>query len=108
MEGANKFARKVSALLRPVLPAPTLDHVSFSLETGQVQKALIEALGGAVKHEVTVPARVVETVRELLAEGSLRRRDARAVHRMLPRLRVDTATTSSPGLRRSAHERSTR
>jgi hypothetical protein len=46
MEGANKFAREVSALLRPVLPAPTLDHVSFSLETGQVQKALIEALGG--------------------------------------------------------------
>ncbi|QHE72672.1 hypothetical protein GFS60_06317 (plasmid) [Rhodococcus sp. WAY2] len=41
---------------------------------------------------MTVPARVVETMGELLAEGSLRRRDARAVHRMLPRLRVDTAT----------------
>ncbi|MCQ4117964.1 hypothetical protein [Rhodococcus tibetensis] len=92
MEGADKFAREVIAALRPVLPAETIDHVSFSLETGQVHKALIEAIGGAVKQEVAVPARVVETVRELLAGGSLRRRDARALNRMLPRLRVDTAT----------------
>ncbi|QHE73834.1 hypothetical protein GFS60_07503 (plasmid) [Rhodococcus sp. WAY2] len=77
--------------------------MSFALETGQVHRALIEALGGAVKHEVTVPARVVETVRELLAEGSLRRRDARAVHRMLPRLRVDGGSSTG----RSSHRRST-
>jgi hypothetical protein len=37
----------------------------------------IEAIGGAVKREATVPARVVEAVRDLLADGSFRCRDAR-------------------------------
>ena len=41
MEGSNTFVREVIAALRPVLPAETLDHVSFSIETGQLHKALI-------------------------------------------------------------------
>ena len=91
MEGSNTFVREVIAALRPVLPAETLDHVSFSIETGQLHKALIEALGGAVKHEITVPARLIERVGERLADGvSFRPKDARALNRLLPRIRTDT------------------
>lgn len=92
MEGLGTFVREVIGALRPVLPAETLDHVGFALETGHPSKALIEAISGAVTYEVTVPARMVDKLRDQLVEGSFGRRDARTLNRLLPRLRTDTGT----------------
>ncbi|MFC9768610.1 hypothetical protein [Rhodococcus jostii] len=84
------FAKEVIAALRPSLPAQTLDHVGFALEDGRIAQALIEAVDGAVAHQIVVPVRVYDMVRDRATDGvSFRSKDARRLERCLRRLRTD-------------------
>ncbi|MFZ2177959.1 MAG: hypothetical protein WAW17_28830 [Rhodococcus sp. (in: high G+C Gram-positive bacteria)] len=92
MEGFNRFAHEVISGLRPVLDNETLDHVSFAIEDGQMQQAVIEAVGGAVKQQVLMPVRVVDMVRDRLTDGeSFRSRDAKKLKRLLQQAHTEAA-----------------
>jgi hypothetical protein len=90
MEGFREFAHEVISALRPVLPAETLDHVRFALEDGRVHHAVIEAVGGAAKHQIVVPARIAEMVHGRATDGaSFGWKDAWTLQRHLRKVRTD-------------------
>ncbi|RYF61424.1 MAG: hypothetical protein EOO27_02110 [Comamonadaceae bacterium] len=93
MEGFREFAYEVISALRPVLPAETLDHVRFAIEDDQIHHAVIEAVGGAAKHQVVVPPRILELVHARTADGvSFGWKDARKLKRFLRNVRTDADT----------------
>ena len=91
MEGFREFAHEVISALRPVLPAETLDHVSFAIEDDRIHHAVIEAVGGAAKHRVLVPVWIVEMVHARATDGvSFGQKDAWTLKRLLRKVRTDT------------------
>ena len=93
MEGFREFAHEVISALRPVLPAETLDHVRFAIEDDRIHHAVIEAVGGAAKHRVVVPSRIVELVHARTTDGaSFGWKDAWTLKSSLRKVRTDTDT----------------
>ncbi|MFC0451359.1 hypothetical protein [Rhodococcus jostii] len=88
------FAYGVISALRPSLPAEALHSVSFALEDDRPHRAVIEAVGSAARHRVVMPARIFDMVhRRATDRTSFGWRDARALKRLLRKVRTDAGTS---------------